>query len=204
VIAPIVASATVVHAATLAPGPIAPNEIITIFGAGFDPNQTQLLFDGKPATVFYVDSAQINALAPGTLSPNTAAAVTIQAKGATVAGFSARVVTAMPGIFTVAGGTGQAAASNEDGTVNSAANPAPRGSIVVLYATGQGQNVSDAGLKIGGYTAELLYPGPAPGFQGLMQINARVPAGFAPTGILPVVLSIGSATSQDGVTIAVR
>ncbi len=204
VIAPIIASAAVVHAATMLPGPIAPNEIITIFGAGFNPNQTQLLFDGKPATIFYADTTQINALAPPNLSPNATTAVTVQAKGVTVAGFSSKVVSAMPGIFTVTGGTGQAAASNEDGTVNSAANPAPRGSIVVLYATGQGQNTGDTSLKIGGYTAELIYAGPAPGFQGLMQINARVPAGFAPTGILPVVLSVGNATSQDGVTIAVR
>jgi len=121
-----------------------------------------------------------------------------------VAGFSSKVVSAAPGIFTVSNGSGQAAAGNEDGTVNSVLNPAPRGSIVTLYATGEGQNVSAVGLKIGGYIAELLYAGPAPGFQGLMQINARVPGGFAPTGIQPVVLSIGTATSQGGVTIAVK
>jgi uncharacterized protein (TIGR03437 family) len=37
-----------------------------------------------------------------------------------------------------------------------------------------------------------------------MQINAQIPGGFLPPGILPVVLSIGSANSQDGVTIAVK
>jgi uncharacterized protein (TIGR03437 family) len=59
-------------------------------------------------------------------------------------------------------------------------------------------------LTIGGYTAALLYAGPAPGYPGLMQINAQIPGGFLPPGILPVVLSIGSANSQDGVTIAVK
>ena len=59
-------------------------------------------------------------------------------------------------------------------------------------------------LKIGLYPAQLLYAGPAPGFPGLMQINAQVPAGFLPPGIQPVVLSVGGATSQAGVTIAVH
>lgn len=204
VVADIVASATVVHAATMAPGPIAPGEIITIFGAGFDPNQTQLLFDGKPATIFYTGPSQINAMAPPDLVPNSSTEISIIVKGAKVADFPSNVVNAVPGIFTTANGAGQAAAANEDGSVNSASNPAARGSIVVLYATGEGRNVSVVGLKIAGYTAELLYAGPAPGFQGLMQINARVPGGFAPTGILPVVLTVGNAVSQDGVTIAVR
>ena len=110
----------------------------------------------------------------------------------------------MPGIFTIGNGTGQAAAVNEDGTLNSEANPVARGSIVSLYATGQGQAPSGVSLKIGQYNADLLYAGPAPGFPGLMQINARVPGGFLPPGVQPVVLSVGNAVSQGGVTIAVR
>jgi uncharacterized protein (TIGR03437 family) len=119
-----------------------------------------------------------------------------------VADVSSQVVSAAPGLFTT--GTGQAAAVNEDGTLNSESNPAARGSIVLIYATGQGQAPNNVSLKIGQYIAELLYAGPAPGFPGLMQINAKVPGGFLPPGVQPVVLSVGSAVSQDGVTIAVR
>jgi uncharacterized protein (TIGR03437 family) len=203
-ISDVVAGATVVHSATLAPGPIAPGEIISIFGAGFDPNQTQLLFDGKPTTVFYIGTGQINALTPADLAPNSITDIGILVNGAKVAGLSSQVVSARPGLFTTGNGTGQAAAVNEDGTLNSESNPAARGSIVLIYATGQGQIPSNVSLKIGQYIAELLYAGPAPGFPGLMQINARIPGGFLPPGVQPVVLSVGSVVSQGGVTIAVR
>jgi uncharacterized protein (TIGR03437 family) len=204
IISDAVASATIVNSATLAPGPIAPGEIVTIFGSGFGLNQTQLLFDGKPATVFYAGTGQINALAPPDLAPNSITDIGIMVNGTRMAGVSSQVVSAMPGLFTTGNGTGQVAAVNEDGTLNSESNPAARGSIVLIYATGQGQAPSNVSLKIGQYIAELLYAGPAPGFPGLMQINARVPGGFLPPGVQPVVLSVGSAVSQGGVTIGVR
>jgi uncharacterized protein (TIGR03437 family) len=205
IVADVTATATLVHSATMTPGPIAPGEIVTIFGAGFDPNQTQLLFGSEAATVFYVGPGQINALAPADLTPSSITDISIVVDGTKVADVPSQVVNAAPGIFTTGNGTGQAAAVNQDGTLNSESNPAARGSIVVLYATGQGQAVaSTVSLKIGLYPAELLYAGPAPGFPGLMQINAEVPAGFLPPGIQPVILSVGSASSQAGVTIAVR
>jgi trimeric autotransporter adhesin len=196
--------ATMVNAASLAPGGVAPGEIVTIFGSGFALTGTQLLFDGKPATPFYIGAAQINALAPLSLTPGATTEISITVAGIVVDALSANVVGAMPGIFSVTGGIGQAAAINQDGTVNSASNPAARESVIVLYATGQGQDLGAVSLTIGGYSSGLLYAGPAPGFLGLMQINAQVPGGFLPPGILPVVLSIGSAASQPGVTIAVK
>ncbi len=195
---------TLVHAASLTPGPIAPGEIVTIFGSNFEPEQTQLLFDGKPATIFYTGVNQINALAPANLALNSTTVITIKVKSADVADFPSAVVSAVPGIFATANGTGQAAANNQDGSINSVSNPADRDSIVILYATGGGSDLSAVTVNIGGYASDVLYAGPCPGFLGLMQINARVPGGFAPTGILPVVLTVGNASSQDGVTIAVR
>lgn len=126
-----------------------------------------------------------------------------------------------PAIFTVSAGTGLAIALNEHGTLNSPVDPAARGSIVTLYATGDG--VEDPAavdgqpaawplpkptlpvtLTVGGYPANILFAGAAPGFAGLLQINARVPGGLASTGNVPVVLRIGTASSQTGVTLAVR
>jgi uncharacterized protein (TIGR03437 family) len=200
---PAAGQVTVVNAASMLPGPVAPGEIITIFGSGFAANQTQVLFDGNSTTIFYSGADQINALAPISLTPTSNTEISIVVNGAKLAGFSSTVAAAVPGIFTLANGTGPAAVNNQDGTVNSATNPAARGSIVSLYATGQGVDVSAVGLTIGGYAVQLLYAGPAPGFPGLMQINAQVPAGFLGPGVQPVVLTIGSVASQSGVTLAV-
>ncbi len=123
--------------------------------------------------------------------------------GASVAGSPVPVVGSAPGIFTVSGGIGQAAANNQDGSLNSASNPAARGSVVSLYATGQGSSPGVVTLTIAGYNAPLLYAGPAPGFDGLMQINAQIPCGFLPPGIQTVVLSIDGVSSQPGPTLSI-
>ena len=124
--------------------------------------------------------------------------------GSPLAQTSVSVASAAPGIFTIPGGSGQAAANNQDGTLNSASNPAARGSIVSFYATGQGAGTPTVTMTIAGYTAPLFYAGAAPGFPGLMQINAQIPGGFLPPGIQPVLLSVGGAVSQAGVTVAIR
>jgi uncharacterized protein (TIGR03437 family) len=196
---------TVVNAASLATGPIAPGEIVTVFGSGFEATQTQLLFNGTAATLFYTSATQINALAPATLPANSSSMVSVVVNGTPVAQSSTPVASAAPGIFTTASGSGQAAANNQDGSINSATNAAPRGSIVSFYATGQGTSSAAVTLTVGGYQAQLPYAGPAPGFPGLMQINAQIPSGFfLEAGIQPVVLSIAGATSQAGVTIAIQ
>lgn len=87
--------------------------------------------------------------------------------------------------------------------MNAAANPAARGSIVVLFLTGDG-GASSADLRIAGYPAEVLYAGPAPGLLGVMQVNARLPGGFLPSGALEAVVSLSGVSTQAGVTIAVQ
>ena len=62
------------------------------------------------------------------------------------------VAAAVPGLFTKDfSGTGQGAIVNQEGSLNSAANPAARGSIVSLYATGEGEtNPSGIDGMLGG------------------------------------------------------
>jgi uncharacterized protein (TIGR03437 family) len=198
----VVPAVTVVNAASLAAGPIAPNEIVTIYGSGFDPANTQVTFDGTAATVFYSGATQLNVLVPAMLGANALTAISVVSDGAQVGSGSVSTVAAAPGIFTVAGGTGQAAALNQDGTVNSASNPVARGSIVVLYLTGDGGSVIS--VTIGSYSADVLYAGPAPGYPGLTQVNAVVPAEGLAGGSQPVVVRAGGVGSQSGVIIFVH
>jgi uncharacterized protein (TIGR03437 family) len=195
---------SVVNGASLAPGPIAPGEIVSVFGSGFDPAHTQLLFDGAPATLFYTGATQINALAPASLAVNSSITISVTANGTPIAEALTPVAAAAPGIFTLGNGAGESAAINQDGSLNSASNPAPRGSIVSFYATGQGSSGGAVRFTVGGYQADVLYAGPAPGFAGLMQINAEIPGGFLGPGIQPVLLSIGGAVSQAGASIAIQ
>ena len=136
---------------------IAPGEIVTIKGSGLGPAQlvsarpgsdgfypTELSgitiqFNGVAAPLLYTSSTQIAAVAPyGVTGPSVQTVVTYQ--GQTSVPLTMQVVAFAPGLFTADGsGTGQAAALNQDGTINSAVNPAPIGSVISLFATGGGQ-----------------------------------------------------------------
>ncbi len=191
----------VVSAASFAPGSISPNEIISLFGA-FNPSSLTVQIGGQPATLFYASATQINVLVPQTMSVGASVSVTVLENG--VAGPTATVNTASatPALFTDAGGTGQAAALNQDNSVNSPAQPCARGDVIVLYGTGFGPGTVT--VTIGGANATVSFAGPAPGYPGLMQVNATVPADLAATGNVAVAVSIGAVSSQSGVTIAVK
>src|SRR5206468_12649795 len=109
-----------------------------------------------------------------------------------------------PGIFTSDGsGRGQAAAVNQDGSPNSAATPAPSGSVIALYITGEGQaTLGLIAVTIGDRPAQVQSAGTAIIVAPVFQINAVVPVGIS--GQVPIVVTIGGVATQPGVTIAVR
>jgi len=232
-------SPSVVNAASLLAGPVAPGEIVSIFGLGMGPAtpangavdsagvlptqlaQTQVLFGGQPAPLFYVQDSEITAQVPYEIAGLSNVDVEIVYQGQSRGKMTVPVAASAPAIFTVSAGTGLAAAVNQDGTLNSTVDAAPRGSVISLYATGEGvtepagvdgqpaaslarQPVLPTTVIIGGATAEILYAGETPGFVGLFLVNARVPASLTTTGLVPVMLRVGTVTSQAGVTIAVR
>jgi len=234
----------VVNAASGIVGGVSPGEIVSIrgYGAGasavgglrLDPSGTlvsringlQVTFDGQPAPLIFTSANQTNAIVPYEVVGRSSTVMQVWYAAASgtlqTAAWVLPVVASAPGVFTVdATGTGQAAVVNQDGTVNSAANPAVRGSVVSIYATGEGQTAPDgvtgsvAGsnpaspvlpvtVTIGGIDATVQYAGAAPGeVAGLLQVNAVVPAGVAP-GAAAVTLSVGGVPSQAGVVIAVK
>jgi len=231
----------VVNGASFLPGGLAPGTIISIFGSEIGPagvvglqlassgrvatllGGARVLFDGVPAPLISVQARQVNAVVPYEVAGKSGAAVQIEFQGKLSEAVTVPLRDSSPGLFTLdSSGKGQGAILNGDGALNSESNPAPKGSVVVLYATGAGQTdppgVSGSiaaepwqkprlsvSVTIGGLPAEILYAGAAPGLlAGLLQLNVRTPEGAPSGSAVPVALTIGSVTSQQDVTVALR
>ncbi len=212
--APTFTVAGVVNAASYAPAPVSVGEIVVIFGQNFGSlDSTSVLFDNNPSKIIYLTPTQLAATVPPTAGNGQTTALQIQTSHDVFsAPVSLPIAPAAPGFFTSdASGKGQVAAINQDNTVNSAANPAPARSVVALYGTGGGALTNDTlprislpvSATIGGVNAQVLYAGIAPGEpDGVIQINVQVPTGLTP-GPAGVLVTIGNATTQLGVTLAV-
>ena len=102
----------------------------------------QVLFNGAPAPLYFVSPSQINFYVPmGAPTDQGPLDVLVVQKstGRIYAAGSAGMNTYSPGIYSPdAGVSRQAAVINQDGTINSPTNPAARGSVISIYATGQG------------------------------------------------------------------
>jgi uncharacterized protein (TIGR03437 family) len=196
---------SVVNAASLQAGPIAPGMLVIVLGTGLtlaDFASTQVQFGGTAAPVLGLLNNGLEVQAPAETAGSATVQIEVQYGGSSLGQVSETVAVASPALF--AGASGQAAANNQDGTVNSAANPAPRGSVIALYGTGEGVSGAPVSVEIGGYPADILYAGPVAGFTGLLQVNATIPAGYIAPGNLNVTITVGQASSQPGVTIAVK
>jgi uncharacterized protein (TIGR03437 family) len=210
----------VLNAATLSPGPLSPGEIITIFRWNSLPIGS-LTIAGMPAPVLYSGVTQINAVVPFALDPTQPATLEVQDhNGAASASLPAAAV--RPGIFTTNGsGLGPAAVLNEDYTVNSFANPARPGSVIMIYGTGFGTlqaPVTDGQAataidpasavvtaNLAGMPAEVLYAGSAPGLiAGVTQINIRLPGGISHNSSASLTLNVLGSSTPSGTTVAIQ
>jgi uncharacterized protein (TIGR03437 family) len=203
---------SVVNGASAIQGPVAPGQIVSIFGVGIGPLATypapaQVLFDQAPAGLLYTSTGQINAVVPFGVAGNSMTNVQVLYGGQSTA-WTIPVAAASPAIFTLdSSGQGAAAVLNQDNSVNSPTNPAARGSVIQIFGTGVDPLKASApvSVTIGGVSAVVEYAGPAPGTSGeLYQVNALVPIGVAPGAAVPIVSSVGSFQSQPGVTVAVE
>ena len=230
------------HAADLLPTPIAPGEIVSLFGSGLgpaDPAQFRLdpngrvpttlagvrvLFDGIAAPLLYVASGQINAIVPAGIRGKARVTVRVENGGVSAAPFTVSVVDLAPAFFTLDGtGSGAAAALNQDGTINTPANPAHRGEVVALFGTGalwaagtiDGAinplviNSLPLNFEVWGMTAsrpvEVLFAGPAPGqFAGMFQLNIRIPFDSWTGDHVPVNAGFRDTPAGYSQTIAIR
>ncbi len=207
--APVLSS--VVNGGSHAGGAVAPGEIVTLMGQHFGTNAaaTKVWFDQYSAPLLFVQDDQIGAVVPYEIAKQTITKVHVDSGGVVSKTLSLTVKPAAPGIYTVL---------NQDFTVNSTANPAVRGGAVVLYATGEGQTVPPGqdgkiagpnkgdvwpkpvlrvSARIGGWLAQVLYAGAAPGFiAGALQVNVLVPAGVPKNSVVQLVLTVGGYSSK--------
>jgi uncharacterized protein (TIGR03437 family) len=223
--APIIAlpsTAALVNAASLRAGPVAPGEMLSILADGIGPavgvfgvdtllSETQVLFDGQPAPLIYVQQSQIKVQVPYEVATLASTHVQVFHSGQLQVDVTLPVTPAAPGIFTLSGGTGPAQIFLQDGSLNSATNPADPGSVVTIFATGEGARSTDPNpqplghldLRIGGRPAEIVFVAEGSGAPGILQINARIPT-IVGSGAIILSLAVDSALSQDGVTVFVK
>lgn len=181
---------------------------------------TTVLFNGTAAPVIYSSATQVGAVVPYAV-PGNSAQVVVQYQGLSTTPVSVPLAATAPGIFT-ADGSGRAAAAvvNQDGSPNSRGTPAKPGSLVTFLATGAGvttppgvdgrvtttvspKPLAPVTVTIGGVPATVQYAGEAPNqIAGVIQVNVSVPGNLS-QGALPLVLTLGNASSQPGVTISV-
>jgi uncharacterized protein (TIGR03437 family) len=104
---------------------------------------------------------------------------------------------------------------NQDGSVNSAANPAKAGSVIMLYVSGLGQtnppgddglvNASPLPVPLAGVTVYFpvspsavtpQFVGAAPGLiAGITQVNVQVPASIPSGTTAPIEISVNAASA---------
>jgi uncharacterized protein (TIGR03437 family) len=230
----------IVNGASFQGNAVAPGEIVTLFGTKIGPRIPYLLqiwdrvvqrklagtrvwFDNTAAPLIYAYPNQVAAVVPYDVAGKQTVQVRVENMVARSLPVTLPVQDAAPALFTAnMSGKGPIAALNQDYSVNSAANPAPKASFVMLFATGAGvmdPGVADGSLvftdtlprpllpvhvTIGGRAAEIWYAGAAPQLiSGVLQVNARIPPAVT-SGAVPIVLTVGNFSSPDGCTIAVE
>ncbi len=231
---------SVTNSASYASASVAPGEFVTLFGTTIGPKDlivaptgalprtlgnTIVSFDGLPAPILYASATQTGVQVPYglTAGQNTNIVVTYNAVNSAVK--SMTVTPTYPGLFTSdSSGKGQAAALNTDFSLNGPSNPAARGSVLVLYGTGEGKTtpfITEGSIvpviqpipatqlpvtvTVGGQLAQVLYAGETPGvIAGLMQVNVRVPDTTTTGSNVPVLIFVNGVPSQPNVTVAIK
>jgi uncharacterized protein (TIGR03437 family) len=242
---PVNASVSTANAASGVGGAIAPGEIVSIFGTGLGPQTgtsgqlgsdgkfttqlagTTVSFNGVNAPITFTSATQVSAIVPYSMPIGGTADIAVTYQEQTLTAAAVPVTAAAPAIFTLnSTGSGQAAAINQNNTINGTATPAASGSVITFYVTGEGltnptgvdgktatdplpKPILGAFVTLAGQTVPITYIGGAPGLvAGVMQVNVRIPFGLIRTFAsgpvaVPVLIAVGNFVSQPNVTVAI-
>ncbi len=211
----------IVNAASLAASPVAPNQILSLFGSGLQcgGSRAAIFLSGVPAAVLASTPGQLNFATPAVL-PAGPLRISYRCATAESAQLLFETAAAGPALFTFPGtGKGNAAAINADGSFNGSTPgfaPGRPGGVIQLFGTGFGSYgppgpdglvrlLQPLRVVVAGVPAQVLFAGQAPGAtNGLQQINILLdPA--TPTGdTQPVELTVGDVGIPAGVTLTIR
>ncbi len=184
------------------------------------------LIAGRPLPLLFTSDGQVNALIPFDLTSGVTHQMLIQRQRSISLPEPVVIAPAQPAIFTkdlTGKGLAIAVGVAPDGTqyLVEPGSPLQEGHAVVLYCAGLGPvsppvpegaaapleplsyTSNPVTLTIGGQEAPVLFAGLAPGFAGLYQVNALVPAGVEKGPEVPVVLTLAGQPSPP-VTLPVQ
>lgn len=170
------------------------------------------------APLSYVGDKQINFQMPFEVFGNSFVNIVVANGGAKSDGQQVQLTSQAPGIFTF--GSNRAAATNNDGKLNTDKSSQPRLQPMTLYVTGQGNTApswqtgraatayplihapTTAAVYIGGVKAKITFLGLAPGLVGVLQVNL-IPKWSTPVGDQPIVIDLGGFASNKA-TVTIR
>jgi uncharacterized protein (TIGR03437 family) len=185
---------------------------------------TLLALGGRPLPLIYTSPGQVNAMMPYGLTAGTTYQLIATRGNRLSVPQPVTVAAAEPAIFTAdASGKGQGDifiyVSAAEQVLSAPARPATAGDVLIIYCAGLGpvyplidagfvvdrliQTAAPIGLTIGGVQAQVLFSGLTGGLTGLYQVNAIMPDGVSAGDAVPVVLTMGNASSPP-VSMAVR
>jgi uncharacterized protein (TIGR03437 family) len=238
------AIAGVVNRSSFRSGAIAPGSDILIYGANLGPETVQyapsgqalptnlggvqVMLNGSPIPLKAVSAIGVEAIVPTNVPVGSTAAIQVMVSTAASNTTNPAVQTTSPGLFSQGRvGDGNLAswaivkAVDQSYRLITSQNPAVKGSIVTVYATGLGPTEPSlpAGqvppntplyatktpttASIGGMVAPVLFAGLAPGLPGVYQLNIQVPEEVN-SGYQVILIWNGGGVSQDGLSIPIR
>jgi uncharacterized protein (TIGR03437 family) len=237
---PFLRAAGVVHGASAAGGRITVGQVVVLYGEKLGPAALagleldaagrvatqvagmRVFFDEFPAPVIYSSANQVSVVVPYGIVNRRMVSVQAEYQGRKSNTIALPVSFSNPAIFSQnLTGKGPGAILNQDNTLNTAANPAPQGSIIQVYGTGEGvtfptgvdgqvngarppQPTLGVTATIDGQNAVIAYRGGAPfAITGLLQVNMTVPTGIR-SGAVPIQIRVGTVASPADVTVFVR
>ncbi len=217
-----IATGGIVNAATSSSSPVAPGSLVSLYGTNLagaigsaastplpaNLNGVTVTVNGATVPLVYVSPGQINFQLPFETGAGTSSATVTSGCGPSTP-VTFPVADAAPYLFLGSGG--DAVVVNQDNTINSESNPAPKGTIVTVYLTGIGplDKQIDTGAAtppdlysarlpykalIGGFDTSVKFLGMTPGFVGLAQANIEIP-NLSP-GKYPIVITVNGVDSN--------